>query len=91
MYGLYVASSFVYPDRPSVPKEYEGGLDKELGGEGAVLVCKTLGGKVERIVANHSSRHQRQETDQGAAYRVYIYLPLKIPINAISRISSIES
>ena len=24
------------PDRPSYPKEYEGGLDKELGGAGGV-------------------------------------------------------
>ena len=27
-----------YPDRPAFPKEYEGGLDKELGGMGAVRV-----------------------------------------------------
>ena len=34
VYGL----SFYYPDRPSAPKEYESGLDKELGGPGAVRV-----------------------------------------------------
>jgi NADH dehydrogenase (ubiquinone) 1 beta subcomplex subunit 8 len=32
--GVYLT----YPDRPAVPKEYEGGLDRELGGMGAVRV-----------------------------------------------------
>ncbi len=27
-----------YPDRPSVPRTFPGGLDRELGGEGAVWV-----------------------------------------------------
>jgi NADH dehydrogenase (ubiquinone) 1 beta subcomplex subunit 8 len=31
-YAVYT----VYPDRPAFPKEYEGGLDRELGGMGAV-------------------------------------------------------
>lgn len=27
-----------YPDRPTVDKGYEGGLDRELGGRGALIV-----------------------------------------------------
>ena len=33
-YAVYAT----YPDRPAFPKEYEDGLDKELGGLGAVRV-----------------------------------------------------
>lgn len=28
----------VYPDQPAYPREFEGGLDRELGGKGAVRV-----------------------------------------------------
>ncbi|KAM7192480.1 hypothetical protein V8F33_008355 [Rhypophila sp. PSN 637] len=31
-YGI----SFIYPDQPAYPREFEGGLEKELGGKGAV-------------------------------------------------------
>jgi NADH dehydrogenase (ubiquinone) 1 beta subcomplex subunit 8 len=41
IYGVYYAVKATYPDRPSVPKEYEGGLDKELGGPGALRVSLT--------------------------------------------------
>jgi len=34
--GLSYVVSFNYPDRPTVPKEYEGGLEEELGGSAAV-------------------------------------------------------
>jgi len=34
--GLCGIVSMTYPDRPSYPKEYEGGLERELGGPGAV-------------------------------------------------------
>ncbi|KAG9248819.1 hypothetical protein BJ878DRAFT_486213 [Calycina marina] len=34
--GLLTAVKLTYPDRPSAPKEYEGGLEAELGGPGAV-------------------------------------------------------
>lgn len=36
--GLSYACAVTYPDRPSAPKEYENGLDRELGGAGAVRV-----------------------------------------------------
>jgi NADH dehydrogenase (ubiquinone) 1 beta subcomplex subunit 8 len=38
--ALSYAVYMVYPDRPAVPKEYEGGLDRELGGMGAVRAFK---------------------------------------------------
>ncbi|KAI9855492.1 MAG: hypothetical protein M1824_006088 [Vezdaea acicularis] len=38
--GLCFVVSRFYPDKPSVPKEYEGGLDRELGGEGALWARK---------------------------------------------------
>jgi NADH dehydrogenase (ubiquinone) 1 beta subcomplex subunit 8 len=36
--GLCGVVSMYYPDRPSVPRTFPGGLDRELGGEGAVWV-----------------------------------------------------
>jgi NADH dehydrogenase (ubiquinone) 1 beta subcomplex subunit 8 len=39
--GVYTASLY-YPDRPSAPKEYEDGLDMELGGPGSVRASKFL-------------------------------------------------
>ncbi|KAK4693599.1 NADH dehydrogenase (ubiquinone) 1 beta subcomplex subunit 8, partial [Lecanoromycetidae sp. Uapishka_2] len=36
--GLVGVVSMYYPDRPTVDRGFEGGLDRELGGEGAVLV-----------------------------------------------------
>lgn len=37
--AVYYAVKATYPDRPSAPKEYPGGLDEELGGPGAARVC----------------------------------------------------
>jgi len=34
--GLSGAVAMTYPDRPSAPREFEGGLEKELGGPAAV-------------------------------------------------------
>jgi NADH dehydrogenase (ubiquinone) 1 beta subcomplex subunit 8 len=36
--GLCGAVSLVYPDRISMPRTFEGGLEAELGGPGAVRV-----------------------------------------------------
>lgn len=36
--GVVYAVKAVYPDKPSYPREFEGGLEKELGGIGAVRV-----------------------------------------------------
>jgi len=38
--GLRYAVKATYPDRPSAPKEYEDGLERELGGPGAVRANK---------------------------------------------------
>ena len=35
-----------YPDKPAVPRTFPGGLDVELGGEGALLVCFNHGCKL---------------------------------------------
>lgn len=32
------AAKLTYPDRPAYPREFEGGLERELGGPGAVRV-----------------------------------------------------
>ena len=40
--ALSTAVYMTYPDTPAFPKEYEGGLDSELGGMGAVRVCNLL-------------------------------------------------
>lgn len=48
--GTFVASVFglmavvypFYPDKPSVPRTFPGGLDRELGGPGALPVSLTL-------------------------------------------------
>ena len=35
--GLMGVVKMTYPDRPAVDRGYEGGLDRELGGKGALL------------------------------------------------------
>jgi len=36
------AVAMTYPDKPSAPREFEGGLERELGGPGVVRVSKPL-------------------------------------------------
>lgn len=38
VFGLMGVVSIYYPDKPSVHRGFEGGLDRELGGEQTVLV-----------------------------------------------------
>ena len=38
VFGLCGVVSIFYADKPSVPRRFPGGLDKELGGAGALLV-----------------------------------------------------
>jgi hypothetical protein len=40
--GFCGVVSFFYPDKPSVPRTFPDGLDKELGGSNALLVSLTL-------------------------------------------------
>lgn len=41
VFGLLFVVKATYPDRPSYPREFEGGLQKELGGLGAIGVRLT--------------------------------------------------
>ena len=36
--SVCLAVKMTYPDVPTVPREFEGGLERELGGRGAVRV-----------------------------------------------------
>jgi NADH dehydrogenase (ubiquinone) 1 beta subcomplex subunit 8 len=40
--GLSYAVTVSYPGKPSAPTEYEAGLDRELGGAGAVRVSNGM-------------------------------------------------
>lgn len=42
VFGLCGVVSQFYPDRPSAPREFEGGLEQELGGPGALRVGQTM-------------------------------------------------
>lgn len=55
---LYTVVSFVYPDRPSVPREFPGGLEEELGGKYAVRVSVIYSTLQEPT--NQSTRHERR-------------------------------
>lgn len=40
--SLSAAVYAFYPDMPAYPREFEGGLERELGGPGAMRVCPIL-------------------------------------------------
>ena len=48
--GVFIATTFAfmgvvyqfYPDKQSAPREFEGGLERELGGPGAVRVRRAI-------------------------------------------------
>lgn len=42
LFGLCAAVYAVYPDKASTPREFEGGLEKELGGPQAVRVSNRI-------------------------------------------------
>ncbi|KAK0702542.1 hypothetical protein B0T21DRAFT_342406 [Apiosordaria backusii] len=50
--GVVFTVKQVYPDRVSYPREFEGGLVKELGGEGAIRVSGTKIGTSGQSYAN---------------------------------------
>jgi NADH dehydrogenase (ubiquinone) 1 beta subcomplex subunit 8 len=41
VFALCGVVSMTYPDKPSAPREFEGGLERELGGPGALRVSLT--------------------------------------------------
>jgi NADH dehydrogenase (ubiquinone) 1 beta subcomplex subunit 8 len=51
VFGLCGVVVMTYPDKPSAPREFEGGLERELGGPGAVRVSDT-GRPYRSICAN---------------------------------------
>lgn len=44
--ALSFAVYSTYPDKPSAPKTYEGGLEAELGGSGALRVSRMSGAMI---------------------------------------------
>ena len=56
VFGLAGVVSLTYPDTPSAPREFEGGLERELGGPGAVRVscCKVFENNVANILSGES-------------------------------------
>lgn len=70
--GLCGVVSLSYPDRPAVERTFEGGLDRELGGQGAVLVSWVFFfhrwvGKIRKMeqCANESCRRQVMRRGEG--------------------------
>ncbi len=51
--GLCAIVNFTYPDKPSATRTFPGGLDRELGGEGAVLVSLGYAGFRNNGLLNH--------------------------------------
>lgn len=43
VFGLCGVVAAMYPDKPSAPREFEGGLEKELGGPNAIRVSTFFG------------------------------------------------
>lgn len=62
--GLFVASVFglcavvgvLYPDKQSVPREFEGGLERELGGPTAVRVSYNVHNSCRFLCTNPANR-----------------------------------
>ncbi|KAF2638425.1 hypothetical protein P280DRAFT_405197 [Massarina eburnea CBS 473.64] len=54
-FGLCGVMSLVYPDKVSVPKQYEGGLEAELGGPRAVRVSRGAG-----VLGRSANEYRRQ-------------------------------
>lgn len=46
VFGLCGVVSMLYPDKPSAPREFEGGLERELGGPSALRVSCVLNNTV---------------------------------------------
>lgn len=55
-YGI----KLTYPDVPAFPREFEGGLEKELGGSGATRVSGAKG-KDTPLMPTTADEHHRQE------------------------------
>jgi hypothetical protein len=78
--GTFIASVFVlmgvvrqyYPDKPAVPRTFPGGLDRELGGAGAVPVSHGLyASKTEVLILRYIGPYRRE----GAFLNKHLSIP----------------
>jgi hypothetical protein len=72
--GLCGVVSLFYPDKASAPREFEGGLEKELGGPGAVRVghCKTSLPPLPYISLSYLRHEHRAMSRRVESYLLYI-------------------
>lgn len=63
--GLSYAVYLTYPDRPSAPKIYEGGLDRELGGAGSARVSH-IGLCLYHAISNSVQAYKAGDEFQGS-------------------------
>lgn len=63
VFGLCWAVGQVYPDKQSFPREFEGGLERELGGPGAMRV------RLSMLQANQSHFEIRANNSVGKISR----------------------
>lgn len=62
VFGLMGVVRIYYPDKASVPRTFPGGLEKELGGPGAVSVSQDIeSGSI--VVTDSVQQARRDETD----------------------------
>lgn len=62
--GCFIATTFAfmgvvyqfYPDKASTPREFEGGLERELGGPTAIRVCKAIFTVLFRELTRYQAR-----------------------------------
>ena len=54
--GLCGVVSLFYPDTPAVPREFEGGLERELGGPGALRVSCPLVAFIADVLTTYKAR-----------------------------------
>lgn len=53
-----------YPDRPSFPREFEDGLERELGGAGATRVSEPSRQRIDTVAARQASRLTSEATGE---------------------------
>ena len=78
--GTFIASVFVlmglvrqyYPDTPAVPRTFPGGLDRELGGAGAVPVSQAVyASETEMLTLDYIGPYRRE----GAFLNKHLFIP----------------
>jgi len=59
--GLCGVVSMFYPDTPTVPREFEDGLERELGGPGALRVRSPVNFSIDDILTPFQARSPTDE------------------------------